>query len=167
MIKGYEYQSDFARKYYGQGKAEGREEARAALRREIVALVGARLPGLRDELASRLREQPEAVLVRVTAELGQARDEKRARAILDLRVERMEAVADRAGRRVAAVGVEHVVDQARERRVGRAGRARRRRGGGRRRRAAASTEDRDEDCCKAKHGGSLARFDPGSQNHVT
>jgi hypothetical protein len=87
MIKGYEYQSDFARKYYGQGKAEGkaegREEAREALRREIVELVGARLPGLRAELASRLRQQPESALVRVTAELAYAADEKRARAILD------------------------------------------------------------------------------------
>jgi predicted transposase YdaD len=26
---GYEYQSDFARRYYGQGKAEGRMEGRA------------------------------------------------------------------------------------------------------------------------------------------
>ncbi|MCC6552453.1 MAG: hypothetical protein IT372_05445, partial [Polyangiaceae bacterium] len=29
MMKGYEYQSDFAKKYYGQGRAEGRSEARA------------------------------------------------------------------------------------------------------------------------------------------
>jgi predicted transposase YdaD len=28
MIKGYQYQSDFARKYYGQGLEEGREEGR-------------------------------------------------------------------------------------------------------------------------------------------
>jgi hypothetical protein len=33
MMKGYEYQSDFAKKYYGQGRAEGRAEeaARAVL----------------------------------------------------------------------------------------------------------------------------------------
>lgn len=70
MLKNYEYQSDFARKYYGQGKREGREEARAALRREIVELVSARLPAIREELALRLGDQPEAALVRVIAELS-------------------------------------------------------------------------------------------------
>jgi flagellar biosynthesis/type III secretory pathway protein FliH len=91
MIKGYQYQSDFARKYYWQGHDEGlskglrqgHEEAREELRREIVALVSARLPGVRDELAGRLRDQPEAALVRITAELAGADDEDGVRAALD------------------------------------------------------------------------------------
>ena len=83
MIKGYEYQSDFARKYYGQGKTEGREESREDLRREIVELVSARMPAIRDELASRLRAQPEAALARVAMALAQAQDEDAVRAVLD------------------------------------------------------------------------------------
>src|SRR6185436_3613096 len=34
MMKGYEYQSDFAKKYYGQGRNEGRDEGRAEGRDE-------------------------------------------------------------------------------------------------------------------------------------
>ena len=33
---GFEYQSDFARRYFGQGKAEGRAEGRAESRVEII-----------------------------------------------------------------------------------------------------------------------------------
>jgi hypothetical protein len=56
MIKGYEYQSDFARKYYSQGLEKGRDEGRdegreEGLRNAIIALVCGRLPGLHDELA--------------------------------------------------------------------------------------------------------------------
>ncbi len=82
MIKGYEYQSDFARKYVSQGREEGRVEG---MRRAIVELVCARLPGLRDELASRLRDQPEARLVQLAGELGKAQDEDAVRTILGRR----------------------------------------------------------------------------------
>jgi hypothetical protein len=86
MIKGYEYQSDFARKYYSQGREEGREKGREeGLRRAIVEVVCARLPGLRDELEDWLRGQPEARLVQHAAELGKAQDEAEARAILGQR----------------------------------------------------------------------------------
>jgi hypothetical protein len=37
MIKGYEYQSDFAKKYVAQGHAEGRTEGRAEGRAEEAA----------------------------------------------------------------------------------------------------------------------------------
>jgi hypothetical protein len=75
MIKGYEYQSDFARKYVSQGREEG-------LCRAIVEVVCARFPGLRDELESQLRDQSEARLVQLAAELGKAQDEDAVRAIL-------------------------------------------------------------------------------------
>ena len=40
---GYEYRSDFARKYYGQGKAEGKAEGIAeGMRKAVVALLAAR-----------------------------------------------------------------------------------------------------------------------------
>jgi hypothetical protein len=36
MLKHYEYQSDFARKYYGEGKEEGRQEGRTDLVRDLL-----------------------------------------------------------------------------------------------------------------------------------
>jgi len=92
MIKGYQYQSDFARKYISlgrkqgleKGRAKGREEGREeGLRRAIVDIVGARLPGLRDELAQRLRGRPAVLLDTIGVALGKANDEAEARAVLD------------------------------------------------------------------------------------
>ncbi|HWO23937.1 MAG TPA: hypothetical protein VNO30_34580 [Kofleriaceae bacterium] len=84
MLKGYEYQSDFARKYYSQGRTEGRKEGREeGLRQAIIALVGARLPGIRDELERRLAGQSEARLEQLVSELGDVRDEDAVRAVLD------------------------------------------------------------------------------------
>jgi hypothetical protein len=95
MIKGYEYQSDFARKYYSQGleqgreqgleqgRAQGREQGREeGLRRAILELVGARLPALRDEFESLLRGQPEARLLQLITELDKVHDEDGVRAVL-------------------------------------------------------------------------------------
>jgi len=39
MIKGYKYQSDFAKKYFAQGFAEGLAEARAEVRARSVLIV--------------------------------------------------------------------------------------------------------------------------------
>jgi len=100
MLKGYEYQSDFARKYYSQGLEKGREEGlekglekgreeglekgrEEGLRRAILALVGVRLPGVRDELERRLAGQSEARLEQLLIALGDARDEPAIRAVLD------------------------------------------------------------------------------------
>jgi hypothetical protein len=84
MLKGYEYQSEFARKYYSQGRKEGREEGRVeGLRSAIIALVGARLPGVRDELERRLAGQTEARLEQLVIELGDVHDEDAVRAVLD------------------------------------------------------------------------------------
>jgi hypothetical protein len=80
MIKGYEYQSDFARKYYSQGLEKGRQEG---LRHAILALVCARLPGLRDELERRLGGLSEARLEQLIGELGGVNDEDGVRAVLD------------------------------------------------------------------------------------
>ncbi|HWO22423.1 MAG TPA: hypothetical protein VNO30_26875 [Kofleriaceae bacterium] len=79
MIKGYVYQSDFARKYVAQGRAEGRAEG---LRRAITEGVCARFPGLRNELERQLRDQPEARLVQLAGEVGKAQDKDAVRAIL-------------------------------------------------------------------------------------
>jgi hypothetical protein len=69
-----------------QGREEGREQGREeGLRRAIVEVVCARLPGLRDELEDGLRGQPEARLVQLAAELGKAQDEAEVRAILGQR----------------------------------------------------------------------------------
>jgi hypothetical protein len=78
MIKGYEYQSDFARKYFGQGVEQG-------LRLAIIALVCKRLPGLREELEGRLRELPEARLMELLGELDSAHSEAAVRAVFDRR----------------------------------------------------------------------------------
>jgi hypothetical protein len=51
----YEYQSDFARKYYGQGKTEGKAEgSREALSRLIARLLGLRFGPLDDAALSRI-----------------------------------------------------------------------------------------------------------------
>jgi hypothetical protein len=88
MIKGYEYRSDFARKYYSQGLAKGESNG---LRRAVIEIVGARLPRqlrLREELARRLRKQPEDVLVQLLTKLGKAPDKDGVRAVIDRFLER-------------------------------------------------------------------------------
>jgi hypothetical protein len=76
MIKGYVYQSDFARKYYFQGLEQG-------LRQAILAIVDRRLPGLRDELERKLGSHSEAQLLELITELDQVRDEAGVRAIIE------------------------------------------------------------------------------------
>ena len=83
MIKGYKYQSDFARYWYTLGYKQGLEESREAiLRYVIIELLGARQPGLRDELASQIRDQPVEWVAKVFAELYNERDEDKVRAAL-------------------------------------------------------------------------------------
>jgi len=80
MIKGYEYQSDFASRYVAQGREEGRAEG---LRDAILALVGARLPGLRNEVEHRLAGVSRARLEQLVSELAEVHDEDGVRAVLD------------------------------------------------------------------------------------
>jgi len=84
MIKGYQYQSDFARKYHGQGLEEGREEGREGLRAAIVALARAKLKTVSDDDLARVAAITDLrVLTELITSLGQARSIARARAALD------------------------------------------------------------------------------------
>jgi len=77
MIKGYEYQSDFARKYYGQGRQEG-------LRAAVVAIARAKLGNLSDDdIATIEAVSDQHILTELITSLGQARSARKARAALD------------------------------------------------------------------------------------
>jgi hypothetical protein len=77
MIKGYEYQSDFARKYYGQGREEG-------LRAAVVALARTKLKELSaDDIAAIEAVADQRVLTELITSLGQARSVRKAQAALD------------------------------------------------------------------------------------
>ena len=56
---GFEYQSDFARRYFGEGKAEGRIEARVEMTLKLLALRFGPLP---DETQTRVRSAQDAQL---------------------------------------------------------------------------------------------------------
>jgi hypothetical protein len=77
----YEYQSDFARKYYGQGREEGREDG---LRAAVVALARTKLKELSaDDIAAIEAVSDQRVLTELITSLGQARSGRKARAALD------------------------------------------------------------------------------------
>ena len=64
---GYEYQSDFARRYYGQGKAEGQMEGWAKGKAEgrieiILKLLALRFGPLTEAAQARVRGAPDAQL---------------------------------------------------------------------------------------------------------
>lgn len=96
MIKGYEYRSDFARTYYGQGmseglakgREEGREEGRqegheAGLRILVVRLAQAKLKTIpADDLAKIEALTDVQVLGDLLIALGQARTAFGARSVL-------------------------------------------------------------------------------------
>jgi hypothetical protein len=97
QMQAYEYQSEFARKYYGQGLEDGREEGREAGRKEgreagreeglraaAVALARAKLDGLSvdDVTAIQAMCDQRAVTALITA-LGQAVSYAEARTVLD------------------------------------------------------------------------------------
>jgi len=112
-MEGYEYQSDFARKYYGQGRKEGRQEGRKkgrqegrkkgrqegrkkgrqegrkegrqeGLRAAVVALARTKLGELPDDdLATIEAVSNQRVLTELVTLLGQARSVREARAALD------------------------------------------------------------------------------------
>jgi hypothetical protein len=77
MIKGYQYQSDFARKYYGQGREEG-------LRAAVLAFARAKLGRLSDDdIVAIEAVSDQHVLTELITSLGQARSTRKARAALD------------------------------------------------------------------------------------
>jgi hypothetical protein len=84
-MQGYEYRSEFARKYYGQGREEGQEEGREeGLQRAIIVLASSRFAMSSAQLAEKLRGVTDLeVLERLIASLGQARTDAEARAALE------------------------------------------------------------------------------------
>jgi hypothetical protein len=58
MVKGYKYQSDFAKKYYAQGFAEGLAEGRAEARaRNVLTVLRARGLAVPDAIRERILSQ--------------------------------------------------------------------------------------------------------------
>jgi predicted transposase YdaD len=92
-MQGYEYQSDFARKYYGQGISEGLEKGRKKGKREgkkeglraaVMTLARTKLGKLSvDDLAAIETVSDPHVLTELITLLGQARSARKARAALD------------------------------------------------------------------------------------
>jgi hypothetical protein len=81
----YEYRSDFARKYYGQGLEKGRQEGRQdGLRAALVALARTKLEKLSDDdIAAIEGVSDQLVLTELITTLGQARSVIEARGALD------------------------------------------------------------------------------------
>jgi len=96
MIKGYQYQSDFARKYYFHGHEEGREEGRREGRREgreegcqealrgaVITLARTKLGKLsHDDVAAIEAVSDLRVLTELITSLGQTSSTRKARAAL-------------------------------------------------------------------------------------
>ncbi|HEX4418806.1 MAG TPA: hypothetical protein VH165_12935 [Kofleriaceae bacterium] len=84
-MKGYEYQSDFARKYYGQGRQEGREEGRQeGLRAAVVTLAQAKLEELSDDDVAALGAvSDQRILTELITALAQAPSGPDARTVLN------------------------------------------------------------------------------------
>jgi hypothetical protein len=79
----YEYKSDFARKYYGQGLAEGRQEARHSLQAAAGALARAKLQTVSDDdLAAIGAITDLSVLTTLVTALGNANSAEEVRAAL-------------------------------------------------------------------------------------
>lgn len=114
MIKGYQYQSDFARKYYGQGRQEGLQEGRqegrqAGLQAAVVALARTKIEDLSDaEVAAIEAVSDQRILTELVTSLGQARSARKARAALDraLSHEKIPGAAGQRGRVAVARKIE-------------------------------------------------------------
>jgi hypothetical protein len=85
MMKGYEYKSDFARKYYGQGREDGLEKGREdGLRAAVVAVARAKLGQLSDaDLAAIEAVSDQRILTELVASLSAVRSAAKARAALN------------------------------------------------------------------------------------
>lgn len=80
MIKGYQYQSHFARTYYGQGRQDGQQ---AGLRAAVVALARAKLDDLSDDdIAAIEAVSDPQILTELVTSLGETRTTRKARAAL-------------------------------------------------------------------------------------
>jgi hypothetical protein len=81
-MQGYEYQTEFARKYFAQGREEGREEGRERLREMVVALARAKLGELASEDEERIQRCDDDGLATLGVALGRAVDAEAAREVL-------------------------------------------------------------------------------------
>lgn len=83
-MQGYEYQSDFARKYYGQGRQEGREEGRQeGLQAAAISLARSKLEDLsKDDVAAIEAMHDPRELTELVTSLGHAGGVAEARAVL-------------------------------------------------------------------------------------
>jgi hypothetical protein len=85
----YEYRSEFARKYYGQGITEGLEKGRVegqqeGLRTAVIALARTKLAVLSDaDIAAIEAVTDRSILTELVAALGRARSSSRARAAIE------------------------------------------------------------------------------------
>ncbi len=84
QMQGYEYQSEFARKYYSQGREEGRQEGREdGLRAAVLALARTKLDGLTGEEVTAIESLCDPrVLTELVTSLGRAHSAADARATL-------------------------------------------------------------------------------------
>jgi len=86
MLKNYEYQSDFARKYYGQGKAEGKAEGKVeGLRESALCVARMRVPELSAELVARIESVADTEhLHKLIQTLATASDERAVRVAVEM-----------------------------------------------------------------------------------
>lgn len=89
-MEGYKYRSDYARKYFAQGREEGLEQGLAdGLRAAVLVLAADKLGTLPDDIEARIRGLADhEILTALNLELGRARDADEARAVIDRHVPR-------------------------------------------------------------------------------
>jgi hypothetical protein len=85
LMQGYEYQSEFARKYYNQGREEGREEGREdGLRAAVLRLARGRLASItREDVAAIEALHDEHAFTELIDSLGKAESASDVRVALD------------------------------------------------------------------------------------
>jgi hypothetical protein len=94
-MQGYEYQSEFARRYYNEGRNEGREEGREeGLQRAVLSLARAKLDSVTVEDDAAIRAiRDEDVLEALISALGSVSNAVEARAALDRTIARHAAIS--------------------------------------------------------------------------
>jgi hypothetical protein len=85
QMEGYKYRSDYARKYFAQGREEGLEQGLVdGLRAAVLVLAADKLGTLPEDIEARIRGLADhAILTALSRELGRACDAAEARAVID------------------------------------------------------------------------------------
>ncbi len=88
QMEGYKYRSDYARKYFAQGREEGLEQGLVdGLRAAVLVLAADKLGTLPEDIEARIRGLADhEILTALNRELGRARDAAEARAVIDRHV---------------------------------------------------------------------------------